>query len=1761
MESNNGALAFDVLIRDSNINEMLAKDEKRIMQFAENVEGQSQSIVGSFEGIGKAIGGIAIGAMLQGWVKDIISVRGEFQQLEIAFNTMLGSAEQGTQLMNQLVKTAASTPFDLKGIAGSAKQLLAYGTAAEDVNGTLVRLGNIASGLSIPLNDLVYLYGTTMVQGRLFAQDVRQFMGRGIPLVQELAKQLNKTTNEVTAMVTAGQIGFPEVQKVIESLTNEGGIFYGLMEEQSKSLTGQISNLEDAFDMMLNDIGQNTQGVLSGSISLIASLVENYDKVLRVLGGLVAMYGTYKVAMATVAIQQGKSTGMAKVDMIVQKARMGTLANLNASARNYVVQHELMGKAHQAYTLELQKALTLEQQEQVLRGVKMQAIAALLTQEQQQYLSRLNLNSQSVEYLAAAESILTTDQRMSLAKQDLTRNSMAYGVAIEQSIQAQMLENTASMNALRTEAAKLKAKEASLLQDYRVSQNKIQQTRVQIALAQQEGNTEAVAALKEQQHNQLKQHGIIVSEMKSAKLAKEATTQKITTLATQQASLAGKGKAASDAMQTASSTLLSTATTFLTAKLRVLWATLIANPFTSIISLVGLAASAFMMFGDNAEEASDGLETFGESGEKQIAKISTLIGVLKAGEKGSNTWKKALGELNTKLQEYGLELLTEKSTLDDIEQAHKKIASAIKDENAERDRANALNKVEEDYKKALDNIGDTIEKELKEAHHYSFSDFFGVGYSSDSEDIQEKASALAVQIRGVIEDSVEKMVKLPDDKKEEAKATLRNQITEILTAAGIDKRNAEFITDYDALSDKFYDVFSKGGGIIDQTIDARNAFDSQTDAANKAADAIRATAKENAELASTGKGTNDTIKLETLSLDDLRGVAEKLNGTDVAITLKLYGFESTMQGLKAVKDEIKRKQNNLNTENGINDEIGKLKKDRAKAILGSAEWKNLDSQITKLENRLPKTQAKIAKAANRAKEQAAKKAAREAERQAKERANALKDIAQREIDLELEVEDSRLDIIKDGFEKRKAELKAQHQKELARIDKEQKELAEKYKKAGKAMPTKTEANFTALRTNENASYEIKLSQLTEAEISERKKQYELYYKWVSTYGEDVANAQFEKLVANGNTYTAWLESKVQNLVEKEASTAGLNEAESNNLITFQQELQAAKGLKTEFEQFSESLSKAKDNSNTLSESLARLVQLKQDLQQGKTNLIGEERAKAIQQVDKQIEESTQELQKHLLETYKSNAALRFETEQKYEQEITWLKQHGYEEQAMLAEKARSKAIAEIDATRIQATDDWKQLFENAEYLSSSAFDNILQKLRAMVAGIADADIKGALQKQLDDLEIQTQGERNPFKLLVNSIKEYNAAADGSTEKSVKFKKMFTSIGASISMVKDGFDSVVNGLKDLGLAGDEATQELLGDISEMIGGAATLAKGIATGNPMDIISGGVSLITSAISVFDSTSRRIKREMKQHEKQLQALQRIYSQIQFNVENAIGDDYYKEQQKAIENLQKQKKEYEELSRLESRKKKKDRDDNKVQEYLANAEQAERDIKKIEQEIVESLVQTNFRDLANELANVWADAFGKMEDSTKSFEKIWNTTIANAVKNSLKLKLIEPIVNEFTSTLAKYMGTHNNSVVGFNFAYWKRMLQNAGKAFTDGLKGFEEYFQGMEDEVGKASNTLEGQIKGVTEDTASILAGEMTTMRIRQMEQLLVMQGLQATMIGVDNTVKSALTYLSSIANNTSYNRHLLDITKQLENIKSSLASNPLRAKGLTA
>lgn len=332
--------------------------------------------------------GLGLAFSMKGLVAEVANVRGQFQQLEVAFNTMLGSADKAEALMAQLVRTAAITPFDLEGVAQGAKQLLAYGMEAENVNETLIRLGDIAAGLSMPLNDLVYLYGTTMAQGRLYTQDLNQFTGRGIPMIEELAKVFGVAESKVRDLVEAGRVGFPEVQKVIENLTGEGSKFGGLMEEQSKTITGQISNIEDGIASMFNDMGKQSEVVINTTLSGVTYMVEHYEQMGRVLMGLVATYGTYRTACMTVAaVQSLITTGIGAMTaaeamhygwiVMVEKAQK--LLNATMLSNPYVLvataiagvvavmismktETELIKAADEAYEAQKQKVIEAEEE-------------------------------------------------------------------------------------------------------------------------------------------------------------------------------------------------------------------------------------------------------------------------------------------------------------------------------------------------------------------------------------------------------------------------------------------------------------------------------------------------------------------------------------------------------------------------------------------------------------------------------------------------------------------------------------------------------------------------------------------------------------------------------------------------------------------------------------------------------------------------------------------------------------------------------------------------------------------------------------------------------------------------------------------------------------------------------------------------------------------------------------------------------------------------------------------------------------------------------------------------------------------------------------------------------------------------------------------------------------------------------------------------------------------------------------------------------
>lgn len=299
---------FPITATDVNLSSTMSNIVKSVQNAKNKIEENGNAIDDALSKLKQGLAALGVGYGVKELAQKIATIRGEFQQLEVAFNTMLGSKEKADSLMAEITHTAAITPFGLQDVANGAKQLLAYGIASEKVNDTLTRLGDVAAGLSIPLNDLVYLYGTTMVQGRMFTQDLRQFQGRGIPIAEELAKQFGVTKDKVGELVTAGRVGAEQFEKAILSMTDKGGKFGGLMEEQSKTITGQISNIEDAIDVMFNNLGKESEGVINTTLSGISYVIEHYEQFGRILVGLIATYGTYKAAVMIVTATKGWAT-------------------------------------------------------------------------------------------------------------------------------------------------------------------------------------------------------------------------------------------------------------------------------------------------------------------------------------------------------------------------------------------------------------------------------------------------------------------------------------------------------------------------------------------------------------------------------------------------------------------------------------------------------------------------------------------------------------------------------------------------------------------------------------------------------------------------------------------------------------------------------------------------------------------------------------------------------------------------------------------------------------------------------------------------------------------------------------------------------------------------------------------------------------------------------------------------------------------------------------------------------------------------------------------------------------------------------------------------------------------------------------------------------------------------------------------------------------------------------------------------------------
>lgn len=670
MDNINGGLAFAATLDIKDFNVSADAMNARVKQLSDTTAAKAaemdQSLLTFAKNGAAYITSYLVGQGMTNLLTSIVQVRGQFQQLEIAFETMLGSKSKAHELMQQMEETAAKTPFDLDGVANGAKQLLAYGESADKVNDTLVRLGNIASGLSLPLNDIVYLYGTTMVQGRLYAADVRQFTGRGIPLVKELAKMYGVTADEINNMVSAGKIGFPDVQKVLNKLTDEGGQFYNLMEKKSKSLTGMISNLGDTWDQVQDHLGEQNQDLFAGAINAAGYFLEHLEDILKMVKAVAIAYGSYRAALVLNTIATKGFTGVALINNTVEQSKIALLKVRATLTGEVAAQTAAMTAAEKAHVASLQAELTAEEQANLKKTLRIQAITALLTTEQKQYLSNLNLTTSSQRYEAAAMGVLSVEQKMSLQKTELNAKSATYRAALEKEVLAKRKATEATLEQQRAEVkasyAKLEAAknaaiasaqsvEAAKYEVYWAEKSgdatKIETAQKRLATAQDQAAAGRKAALAAQ------------TQFYTEKKNLETTASKASTAAT------AADNAAKEAQVVVTGTATAATNTF-TLAVKNLWKAFKANPLGWIITLAGIAYSAFEMLKGSEEETDTVTQQLTEHTRKasdefnaQAAKIDALEAQIHD-ENLSNSKKiELIGQLKAIIPGYNAELSKE----------------------------------------------------------------------------------------------------------------------------------------------------------------------------------------------------------------------------------------------------------------------------------------------------------------------------------------------------------------------------------------------------------------------------------------------------------------------------------------------------------------------------------------------------------------------------------------------------------------------------------------------------------------------------------------------------------------------------------------------------------------------------------------------------------------------------------------------------------------------------------------------------------------------------------------------------------------------------------------------------------------------------------------------------------------------------------------------------------------------------------------------
>lgn len=1494
MENDNGRIYYGTGLDNSQLKNDAEQAKNILTGIGSTAEQEGDKIDASMRKIGASIAGVFAIEKIKDFAVQVATVRGQFQQLEASFKTLTGSEQVATDLMSQLINTAATTPFQVTDISNAARQLLAYGVEADKVNETLIRLGDICAGLSIPIGDLAYLYGTTMTQGRLYTADLNQFLGRGIPLADELAKQFGVAKEEIRKMVEEGKVGFPEVEQAIINMTNEGGKFGGLMEAQSKTITGRISNIEDTIDQMFNQIGQASEGIIGTSLDVIQSIVENWETVGKVLITVIATYGTYKAAVIAVAAA-----------------------------------HKLMS----------------------IWGT-VQA------------------------FLSLARSVTS-------------------------------------------------AKDAMLLFNMAVK----------------------------------------------------------------------------------------------------------ANPLGLVLSVVAAAATAFSLFSSKSGEASEMTNKYGDSAAKTISRVETLTMTLKGLTAGTSTHKKVMQELNTILEDYGLQAIKEGDSIDMVNEKRAQAIELIKQEGVERQRANALEQGAQNYAAQLADAQKTLYSDLSGAMTN------GTFLLLDNKELQQNAAAISTIIGNVVEQNITEIAGKTGEEYQQGLDKIFKTIQDRMRAIGISEEtiSKEWATD---------DLFNHQNLVqnyINSIQQAREEYDRYSEAVNKASDAERAAAEGALTFSEKVEAIEKGLQKPTEGVHDLyeniKNLMSQYSNNTIGFTIRIGGEvpkwmeKMDIPELQRLAKRFTALGQAADTGAYVNGKYFTKQQllQRGADYATAAEQKQTEADNEKREAERNKKEEERSK---KRREAAAKRAAKERQQIADETAERNRQIAEyaqsvqeANAQAELDIRQSEIANMEEGYEKQKAQLDLNYDRLIAENKKREQEMIDALTDA-KVLewqndnPKATKAETIAYR----ASLNLTVADLTQ----EQRDQLEAYQRLAD-------------------------ESRVRG--NKEALNAMLQDS-----LTYEQRrAQIAEEYQKKIEalyEHDENGARVKDESGN--------DKLKEGVTQGNVDELNYQQEQVVNAIDEQFAQRE--------ETYKAwcNEIANLTLEQlmaileQAEAELDKAKKEGVDGEQLAVARAKvttaknnvaaAKAKADLNPDK-RSIKEWEDL-----YKTLNECEKQFEDIGKTIGGVAGEIIQTAGEISSSALSM-INGIVQLVNMSTTGVKGAATAASTAIQTVEKASVILTIISAALQIATQ----IVNLFNDDDKKQDEieALQDRIDQLQWELDNADIVRLQESSGKAIDNVRKAleetrkelardcaeVGALTSAFLHMHSKVSQNDELLKQS---ADKLAKAYANVAYTANKAIGEGNtsYDQAGKQLENYAQQMLLIQE--QIDTEKSKKDVDNGQIQEWEQQMEEIAAEMQELINSLVEDIMGGSSSEIAQELSDAFFEAFQNGEDYAEAWGDKVQDIIADIMKRMLVQKFLEEPLGEIFDKYkamwfkdGKFAGIDAviNSLAGLEAdlsqvgedwtAIWETLPDSVKEmlnAATDSVRdtstgGIANASQESVDELNGRATAIQGHTYSISENTKLLVANSS-----RILESVLNIEvntdGLAARMETVESHVKEVRDTINDIA-----------------------------------